>query len=147
MARLLVELGESDPHIESIVQAADAPQWAIELADGSIVLAELDEDCGRLSLEMDLGRPPEEHRLATCELLMMLTSLEHASEGWAMALTEPNGEFQLCGHVQVAETSVVDLQSNFGFFVGRAQEWKEIVGRGAQRAQVEDEILHPDFLV
>jgi hypothetical protein len=146
-ARLLVEVGERTPHIESIVQEADAPRWAIELEDGSIVLAELDEGGGRLSLETDLGQPPEEHRLATCELLMMLTSLEHASEGWAMALAEPGGEFQLCGHVQLGEPSIVDLQTHFGSFIGRAQEWREIVARGAQQAQVEDAILSPDFLV
>ena len=79
VAQLLVELGERTPRIESIVQEADAPRWAIELEDGHIVLAELDEERGRLSLETDLGRPPEEHRLATCEALMMLTSLEHAA--------------------------------------------------------------------
>jgi hypothetical protein len=146
-AQLLVELGESDQRIESIVQEADAPRWAIELEDGSIVLAELDEGLGRLSLETDLGSPPEEHRLATCELLMMLTSLEHASEGWAMALSEPGGEFQLCGRIQVTETSVVDLQSNFGAFIGRAQEWREIVARGAQQEQLERQKLSPDFLV
>jgi hypothetical protein len=145
-AQLLVKLGESDPHIESIVQEAEAPRWAIELEDGAIVLAELDEGRGRLSLEMDLGRPPEEHRLATCELLMMLTSLEHASDAWAMALTEPGGDFQLCGHIRVADPSVVDLQSHFGSFIGRAQEWREIVARGAQQEQIEDEILSPDLL-
>ncbi|MGK6306736.1 type III secretion system chaperone [Variovorax sp. DT-64] len=121
-ARLLVELGESDQRIESIVQEADAPRWAIELEDGSIVLAELDEDRGTLSLETDLGRPPEEHRLATCELLMMLTSVEHASKGWAMALAEPGGEFQLCSHILVAEPSVVDFQSDFELFIARARE-------------------------
>lgn len=146
VARLLVEVGERTPHIESIVQAADAPRWAIELEDGSIVLAELDEERGRLSLETDLGQPPEEHRLATCELLMMLTSLEHASEGWAMALAEPGGEFQIGGHAQVAEPSVLDLQSNFVSFIGRAQEWRGIVARGAQQMQIEDEILSPDLL-
>lgn len=146
VARLLVEVGERTPHIESIVQAADASRWAIELEDGSIVLAELDEERGRLSLETDLGQPPEEHRLATCELLMMLTSVEHASEGWAMALAEPGGEFQLCGHAQVAEASVVDLQSNFGSFISRAQEWREIVARGAQQERVADETLSPDIL-
>lgn len=146
VARLLVEMGERTPHIESIVQAGDAPRWAIELEDGSIVLAELDEERGRLSLETDLGEPPEEHRLATCELLMMLTSLEHASKGWAMALSEPGGEFQLCSHVLVAQPSVVDLQSDFGIFISRAQEWREIVARGAQHEHAKEEILSPNSL-
>ncbi|VTU28248.1 Tir chaperone protein (CesT) [Variovorax sp. PBL-H6] len=147
IARLLVEVGQRTPRIESIVQEANSTRWAIELGDGSIVLAELDEERGRLILETDLGQPPQEHRLATCELLMMLTSLEHASKGWAMALTEPDGEFQLCGHVLVTQLSVVDLQSNFESFIGQAQEWREIVARGAQQEQVEEETLNPDFLV
>lgn len=147
VARLLVEVGQRTPRIDSIVQEADAPRWAIELEDGSIVLAELDEEQARLSLETDLGQPPHEHRLATCELLMMLTSLEHASKGWAMALTEPDGEFQLCGHVQVAQVSVVDLQSNFDAFIGKAQDWRGIVARGAQQDQIEHKTLSPDFIV
>src|SRR5688572_14374140 len=111
VAQLLVELGERTPRIESIVQEADAPRWAIELEDGLIVLAELDQERSRLSLETDLGRPPKEHRLKTCEALMMLTSLEHASEGWAMALSEPDGEFQLCGHIAMPPAYSTDLQT------------------------------------
>ena len=53
VARLLVELGERTPRIESIVQEADAPRWAIELEDGLVVLAELDADRSKLSLETD----------------------------------------------------------------------------------------------
>jgi hypothetical protein len=145
-ARLLVKLGESDQRIESIVQEADALRWAIELEDGSTVLAELNVNRGTLSLETDLGRPPEEHRLATCELLMMLTSVEHASKGWAIALAEPGGEFQLCSHVLVAEPSVVDLQSNFEFFIALAQEWREVVARGAQQEQAKEAIFSPNSL-
>jgi hypothetical protein len=146
VAQLLVELGERTPRIESIVQEADAPRWAIELEDGHIVLAELDEERGRLSLETDLGRPPEEHRLATCEALMMLTSLEHAANDWAMALSEPNGEFQLCGRVTVPHAYSADLQSGLLSFVDQAQQWREIVARGAQPDAVANEVFSSALL-
>lgn len=147
VARLLVELGERTPRIESIVQEADAPRWAIELEDGLVVLAELDADRSKLSLETDLGRPPEEHRLATCEALLMLTSLEHASKGWAMALSEPDGEFQLCGLVAIPEHDPADLQSNLLAFADQAHQWREIVARGAPRDAAENEAFSPDILV
>ncbi|MDR6537723.1 type III secretion system chaperone [Variovorax soli] len=145
-AQLLVELGERTPSIESIVQEAGAPRWAIELDDGLVVIAELDEERGRLSLETDLGRPPEEHRLATCEALMMLTSLEHASHDWAMALSEPGGEFQLCGHIGWGEPYTTDLQSPLLEFATQAQQWRDIVARGAQQDVVEHEVFSPDVL-
>ena len=135
VARLLVELGERTPRIESIVQEAGAPRWAIELDDGLVVLAELDAARSRLSLETDLGQPPEEHRLATSEALMMLTSLEHATEGWAMALSKPDGEFHQCGSLPMAEIDVGELQSAFLAFSDKAQLWKEIVVGGAQDAE------------
>lgn len=147
VARFLVELGERSPCIESIVQEADAPRWAIELDDGLVVIAELDEERERLSLETDLGRPPEEHRLATCEALMMLTSLEHASKGWAMALSEPDGEFQLCGLVAMPQHDAADLQSNLQAFTDQAHQWREIVARGARRGFAENEAFSPDILV
>ena len=146
VAQLLIELGERTPRIESIVQEADAPRWAIELDDGLIVLAELDADRSRLSLETDLGQPPEEHRLATCEALMMFTSLEHASHDWAMALGEPNGEFQLCGRVTVPDAHLADLQSGLFAFIDQAQQWREIVARGAQLEASANEIYSPAFL-
>jgi hypothetical protein len=146
VAQLLVELGEHTPRIESIVQEADAPRWAIELEDGLVVLAELDQERNRLSLETDLGRPPEKHRLATCEALMMLTSLEHASHDWAMALSEPGGEFQLCGHVTVPESGSTDLQATLIAFADRAQQWQHIVAQGAQMNAAANEILISSLL-
>ncbi|VTU33072.1 Tir chaperone protein (CesT) [Variovorax sp. PBS-H4] len=147
VARLLVELGERTPRIESIVQEADAPRWAIELDDGHVVLAELDQERSRLSLEADLGRPPEEHRLPTCEALMMLTSLEHASRDWAMALSEPNGEFQLCGQIAMPSAYAIDLQTTLFAFIDQAQQWREIVARGAQPAGEQIQQLPPDLLI
>ena len=55
-----MELGKCTPRIESIVQDDDLPRWAIELEDSLVVLAEFDGARGRLSLEVDLGRPSEE---------------------------------------------------------------------------------------
>ncbi len=141
IGQLLVALGERTPRIESIVQEADAPRWAIELEDGLVVLAEFDRERSRLCLETVLGRPPAEHRLATCEALMMLTSLEHASHDWAMALNEPDGEFQLCGHVAVSESGATDLQSTLIAFADRAQQWQHIVAQGAQMNAAANEIL------
>jgi hypothetical protein len=146
VAQLLVQLGERTPRIESIVQEAGADRWAIELADGLVVLAELDEERSRLSLETDLGQPPAEHRLATCEALMMLTSLEHASEGWAMALSEPNGKFQICGHIAMPPAYFTDLQTALLGFADRAQQWRQIVTRGAQPYVPVNEILTPALL-
>ena len=147
VAQLLVELGERTPRIESIVQEADAPRWAIELEDGLIVLAELDQERSRLSLETDLGRPPKEHRLKTCEALMMLTSLEHASEGWAMALGEPNGEFQFCCHITMPPAHPKDLQTTLFAFVDEARQWREIVARGAQPWAEQIQELSPYLLI
>lgn len=147
VAQLLVEVGERTSRIDSIVQQADAPRWAIELEDGSAVLAELDEERGRLSLETDLGRPPEARRLATCEALMMLTSLEHASHDWAMALSEPEGEFQLCGHIAMPPADALDLQTTLFAFVDQAQHWREVVSRGAQSEVEEAQELSPDLLI
>jgi hypothetical protein len=146
VAQLLVELGERTPRIESIVQEAGEARWAIELDDGLVVLAELDAERSRLSLETDLGQPPAEHRLATCEALMMLTSLEYASRNWAMALSEPGGEFQLCGHIAVPDASTADLQSELFAFTDQAQQWREIVARGAQSKVAANEIYSPAFL-
>ncbi|VTU28217.1 Tir chaperone protein (CesT) [Variovorax sp. PBL-H6] len=142
-----MELGERTPSIESIVQEADAPRWAIELGDGLVVLAEFDQERSRLGLETDLGRPPEEHRLATCEALMMLTSLEHASHDWAMALSEPDGEFQFCGHIAMPLAYPVDLQATLSAFVDQAQQWREIVARGAQPGTKQIQELSPDLLL
>ncbi|GAA4339500.1 hypothetical protein GCM10023165_18900 [Variovorax defluvii] len=133
VARLLVELGGRTPRIESIVQEADVPRWAIELEDGLVVIAELDQERTLLSLETDLGRPPEKHRLATCEALMIFTSLKHASHGFAMALGEPGGDFQLCGHVLMTEFDSEKFQSNFFAFADCAQQWKEIITRDIQQ--------------
>ncbi|WP_162586880.1 type III secretion system chaperone [Variovorax sp. RA8] len=138
VAQLLVELGERTPRIESIVQEAGAPRWAIELEDGLIVFAELDQERSRLSLETDLGQPPDEHRLATCEALMMLTSLEHATAGIATALSEPHGAFQLCGHALLKEFAPADLQSVFISFADHARHCQEIVARGAQQNLIEE---------
>jgi hypothetical protein len=146
VSQLLMELGERTPRIESIVQEAGALRWAIELEDGLIVLAELDQERSRLSLETDLGRPAEEHRLATCEALMMFTFLEHASHDWAMALSEPDGEFQLCGHVTVAEAGSTDLHSDLFAFIDQAQQWREIVAYGAQLEVAAGEIYSPTLL-
>lgn len=147
VSRLLVELGERNPRIERIVQEADAPRWAIELVDGIIVFAELNQERGRLNLQTDLGRPPEDHRLATCEALMMLTSLEHASHDWATALSEPDGEFQLCGHVAVSEPGSIDLQSTLIAFADRAQQWQHIVAQGARLNAAANEIFLSSLLV
>jgi hypothetical protein len=146
VAQLLVELGERTPRIESIVQEADAPRWAIQLDDGLVVLAELDADRSRLRLETDLGQPPEEHRLPTCEALMMLTSLEHASRNWAMALSEPGGEFQLCGRVSVPDAHSADLQSELLSFTDQARQWREIVVHGAQPHEAANEVFSPALL-
>lgn len=147
VARLLVELGERTPRIESIVQEADAPRWAIELEDGYVVLAEFDGGRNRLSLETDLGRPPEEHRLATCEALMLFTSVEHASAGFAMALGEPAGEFQLCGHIAMSEIDFADVQSAFLTFADHGQHWRDVVENGAQQSALStNDALNTAFL-
>jgi hypothetical protein len=145
VAQLLVELGERTPRIERIVQEAGEARWAIELDDGLVVLAELDAERSRLSLETDLGQPPAEHRLATCEALMMLTSLEYASHDWAMALSEPGGEFQLCGRITVPDAYSVELQSDLLSFADQAEQWREIIARGAQ-PDAANEVFCPSFL-
>ena len=132
MAQLLVELGERVPRVQGIVQEAEAARWAIELEDETVILAELDEGLGRLSLETDLGKPPEEHRLATCEALMMFTSLEHAAGGIAMALSEPGGEFQLCAHLSESDLQLDKLESSLLSFSDHARQWRDVVARGAQ---------------
>ena len=53
VAKLLAELGERKPQIQSIVQEAEKPRWAIELEDGSVIVAALDTERRKLSLSGD----------------------------------------------------------------------------------------------
>ena len=134
VAKLLVELGERTPQIQNIVQEEEAeeakPRWAIELEDGSVVIAALDTDHRKLSLETGLGRPREEHRLAICEALLMFTSLKHV-DNTAMALSEPEGEFRLCSHLPECDFDAFKLQTTLNNFAVTAQRWRAAIARGA----------------
>lgn len=141
IVRLLVALGERTPHIQGIVQEAGAPRWAIELEGDVVILAELDAERDRLSLETDLGQPPAQHRLATCEALMMFTSLEHATGAVAMALSEPGGEFQLCAHLSEPDLDLDKLESSLLSFFDHARQWRDVVARGAQPTGNQSEML------
>ena len=77
---------------------------------------------------------------------MMLTYLEHASRNGAMALSEPDGEFQLCGHVAVPDSYSAELQSDLLAFIDQARQWREIVSHGAQPYQATNEVFSPALL-
>ena len=143
MTRLLVEIGERTPQILSVIQDAGAAQWVLELEDDVVIIAELDANGGTLSIEADIGRPPEEHRLATCETLMMFTFLEHAGKGTAMALSEPEGNFQLCSLLTEPTLDIAHLGSTLLAFAEQARLWRKIVARGAQQVPAVNHILSP----
>jgi hypothetical protein len=63
-----------------------------------------------------------------------------------MALSEPDGEFQLCGRVTVPDAYSIDLQSDLLSFADQAEQWKEIVARGAQPDAAANEVFSPALL-
>ncbi len=71
---------------------------------------------------------------------MMFTSLKHASEGMAMALSEPAGNYLLLGQSPALDMEGFDIPSAILKFADHALQWKDIVADGAQQGYAKGEM-------
>ena len=131
MTLLLTDLVESTPEIDEVVQLDS--RWIVSFNDAIDVMAELDSSRDLLTLSTDLGRPPANRRGAVTELLLMYTSLMPTTQSTAMALTEPDGEFQQLRVLPVAQLDLAVLKSSLLDFTSLARLWREVVAQGGER--------------
>lgn len=77
----LLDLAEVQEHKEM-------PLWTLEWDDGTEVLAEFDEEDGRLMLVADVGAMPETDAVKYAMILLQFNGLWHQSGGMRMGVNE-----------------------------------------------------------
>src|SRR5262249_25136013 len=128
---LFTELGESTPEIDEVVEHASEPQWALSLDDGLVLIIDLVQGQGTLSLCTSLGRPLDDERLRVWEAMLVYSSVYQNNGGISMALDQPGGECQMLSSLAAFDLDVDRLRRGILDLAHKARLWREVVASGA----------------
>jgi len=134
---LMEELGPSMPEIEAVAQE-DETAWAAAFPDDLVVVFELDSTGRKLVLAVDVGRPPEEAKLAAYEAALSYGYLWRETGGARFALGGPDGELTLHFDLEVADLTLADLQTVLLNLIEKARIWRGFLAGGREATTLEE---------
>ncbi|MBT2321763.1 type III secretion system chaperone [Variovorax paradoxus] len=119
--QLIMDMAPNATDIEEI-QESDDGTWGFGFSDESVMTAEWADLPPRLVLIFFLGAPPDEHRLAACELLLGLNLLS-AETGGVRGGMAPNGNFTLIYDLHAGPLTEVDFREIVMNFAALGRKW------------------------
>ena len=126
---LMRDLGPDADSIEAVIKRGSG-RWAILLADGGELTAELDLESGGLALMLPVAAPAASERLRVYEAALLYNSLWRDTAGARLAMAGENGTITVGLEVPVAALDLAALQSAIALLCSRAETWREVIGAG-----------------
>jgi hypothetical protein len=123
--QLIMDMAPNAADIKEIQESEDGA-WAFGLSDESVMTAEWADKPPRLVLTFFLGTPPDERRLAACELLLSFSQMS-ADTGGVRGGMAADGELTLIYDIPAAPLTEVDLREIVMNFAGLGRKWRQTI--------------------
>lgn len=119
--QLILDMTADATEIEEVQETEDGI-WGFGFADESVMTCEWADEPPRFVLTFFLGEPPEEGRLAACELLLAFNQMSVESGGVRGALAD-EGQFTLVYDLHGTQLSGVELRDTVMQFAELGRQW------------------------
>ncbi|MBT2321764.1 type III secretion system chaperone [Variovorax paradoxus] len=123
--QLIMEMAPNAIEIEEI-QESGGGTWGFGFSDESVMTAEWAEMPDRLVLTFFLGEPPEEYRLAACELLLSFNQMS-AETGGVRGGMASDGNFALIYDVPAAPLTEVEFREIVMNLAALGRKWGQTI--------------------
>lgn len=126
---LMRALGPVTVGIEAVVERGPG-QWAILLADGGELTAELDLEFEALTLMLAVAAPAPAERLRVYEAALLYNSLWRETAGTRLAMAGESGAITIGLQLPAASLDLAAVQDALTLLAARAETWREVIGDG-----------------
>ncbi len=135
---LLLEAAPLLENAQSIFRK-DESAWVIIFADDVFVELYVDERLRKMVLSMPVGRPNNERRASTYQVLFVVNGLWRETGGLRFSLDEPDGEIEQCLDLNLDHLSIQKLVAILQDFTDRGRTWQDIIAEHGGLSAEEDE--------
>lgn len=115
--------------LAEVNESTEIPVWTLVWDDGTLVLAEYDEETRRITLSADVGAVPETGFMEFASMLLQYNGLRQQTGGISMGTTE--GRVLQMYDMSVTDLEVTALAGILASFVEKAISWEAVVANAA----------------
>jgi len=126
MHSLMLALGPVTTGVEAVVEHSPG-QWAILLADGGEVTAELDDEASAIAFTLPVAAPAASERRRVYEAALLYNSLWRETAGTRLAMAGESGIITVGLELPVAALDLAALQDVLALLADRAETWHEVI--------------------